>query len=73
MSEQQRPIVVDLGKRKRKDLDALDRGFGPAADEVQEAVEGLREALGEEAADLDIVPVVVVYKRKRRRPLFGKR
>jgi uncharacterized protein DUF6200 len=60
------PIVVDLGGRRRKEIKELKRGEGPLVAEVGDVVEQVRAAL----AELDgktLVPVVLVYKKKRKR------
>lgn len=41
--------------------------MGPAADEVSEAVAQLREQLGAVAEGKTIVPVVVIYRKKRKK------
>ena len=68
------PIVIDLGKAKRKRIKRLKRGRGKLIDETRQAVEELRSSLGPEAADRELVPVVIVYRKKmgkrRRRGLF---
>ncbi len=64
MSEPLTPIVVDLGKRKGKRLKQLKRGEGQLLGEVQEALDDIRRNLGAEAADKELVPVVVIYKKK---------
>jgi hypothetical protein len=72
MTDSSEPIVVNLGKRKNKHLKELHQGVGPAAEEVAEAVAQLREQLGTAAEGKTIVPVVVVYKKKRiKDPLWG--
>lgn len=67
MTDTTEPIVADLGKRKKKQLTQLHQGVGPAADEVTEAVAQLREQLGAAAEGKTIVPVVVVYRKKRKK------
>lgn len=58
------PIVIDLGKVKKKRVKALKRGEGKLVSEVQQAVEQVRARLGASAAGKEIVPVVVVYRQK---------
>jgi rRNA processing protein Krr1/Pno1 len=64
MSEPLTPIVVDLGKTKNKRIKQLKRGEGRLVGEVQEALASIRESLGSEASTKQLVPVVVVYKKK---------
>jgi hypothetical protein len=59
-----RPVVVDLGSKKRKQIKKLRKGTGPLMDDVQELIEKLRAA-GHLAAGA--TPVVMVVKQKPRR------
>jgi hypothetical protein len=68
MTEQMPPIVVNGGKCKKKQIKALRRGEGRLAREVAAAVAEAREQLGEDAEGKVLVPVAVVYRRKRKRP-----
>jgi hypothetical protein len=63
------PIVIDLGKVRRAKIKKLKRGEGPLLDEVNEALEQVRQQLG---GDKQLVPVVLVYAKKsrKRRSLF---
>lgn len=63
-----RPIVVSLGKKTKKQIRRLKRGSGKALDEVRDVVEQVRAGLGEQAEGKVLVPVVVLYRRKQRRP-----
>ena len=67
------PIIVDLGKKKRKAIKEFKRGEGKLLLEVQQAVADVRASLGAEATGKEFVPVVVVYqqKSKRNKGLFG--
>jgi Family of unknown function (DUF6200) len=58
------PIVVDLGKKKRKQIRALKRGSGKLMDEVGEVLNRVRDSLGSEADLKNLVPVVVIYRQK---------
>jgi hypothetical protein len=57
------PIVLDLGRRKRKHVKQLRKGDGELLAEVEEAVARLKAA-GEIAADAR--PVIVVVREKAR-------
>ena len=59
-----RPVVVDLGTKKRKQIKKLRKGTGPLMDDLQELLEKLRAA-GHLAAGA--TPVVMVVKQKPRR------
>lgn len=67
LAEVTAPVIVDLGKKKRKDIKRLKRGSGKAMDEVMDVIDQVQMSLGEQAADKIIVPVVVIYKKKNRR------
>ena len=57
------PIIIDLGKKKRKRVKRLRKGRGRLVDNVYDAVDRLRER-GEIAADAQ--PVIVIVRQKRR-------
>ncbi len=61
------PIVLDLGKVKRKRIRKLKRGTGPLLDEVYEAVAAVHDELGDEAESREVVPLVLLYERKRKK------
>jgi len=60
------PIVLDLGKKKKKLIKELKRGEGKLMEDVAQAVEEVRANLGTHASGKDLIPVVIVYERKRR-------
>lgn len=62
------PIVVDLGTASRKNIRKLKRGEGKLDAEVREVITQLRAQLGAEAENQELVPIVVVYSRKTKRP-----
>ncbi len=61
------PIVLDLGKVKRKQVKKLKRGTGPLLDEVHEAISSVHQELTAEAEGKALVPVVLLYERKRKK------
>ena len=65
------PIVIDLGRARRRRIRQLKKGTGPLADEVMDVVAQVKAELGPEAAGKEFLPVVVVYRRKRRRRRGG--
>lgn len=68
------PIVISLGKQKRKRLRQLKRGRGKLMDEVMDVVEQVQANLRGTGADGKVVvPVVMVYRQKRRRGVWGMR
>ena len=58
------PIIIDMGKQRRKRVRALRRGTGRLADEVNGAIEELRAA-GTVAPDSQTVVVIVRQRRRR--------
>jgi hypothetical protein len=58
------PVVVDLGKVKRKRVKELKRGEGRLAHEVLEVLDEVVEELGDELEGATLVPVVMVYEKK---------
>ena len=69
------PIVIDLGKKKKKQLRDLKRGQGKLVDEVSEVLERVRADMGAKADAGHLVPVVMIYRKKqksrRRSGFFG--
>jgi hypothetical protein len=61
------PIIVSLGKKKRKAIKRLKRGKGRLMTEVLDVIDQVQETLGSQAEGKILVPVVVVYQRKQRR------
>ena len=61
------PSVSDLGKQRRKRIDQLKKGRGALAAEIAEIVEQVREQLGSKVEGKEILPVAIVYQRKRKR------
>ena len=64
------PIIIDLGKYRRKRVRRLRKGRGRLAGRVMDAVDDL---CAEGAIEGDVQPVIVIVRQKRRRrrfPLF---
>lgn len=61
------PIVINLGKTRKKKIRRLKRGTGPLLDEVQQAVAMTRSREGGNIADKVCVPIVLIYEKKRKR------
>jgi hypothetical protein len=64
------PIIVSLGKKKRKVVKQLKRGKGKAMNEVTDVLDQVQERLGDQAEGKILVPVVIIYKEKQRRFRF---
>ena len=58
------PVVIDLGKVKRKQVKRLKRGEGKLADEVLDVLDEVVEELGDELEGASLVPVVMIYEKK---------
>ena len=63
------PVIIDLGKRRRKQVKKLRRGEGKLLDDVNGAVAELRTA-GTLSADVQPVVVIVREKRGKMKSLF---
>ena len=66
MTELPPPIVVELGKASKKKIRALERGSGSLTSEVAQAVQEVRDQLGDQAEGITLAPVVLIYKRKQK-------
>ena len=63
------PIIVDLGKQKRKHVKKLRKGKpGRLLDEVQDCIE---ELTANETIAKSAQPVVIVVREKRKRKKWG--
>jgi hypothetical protein len=60
-SRQREVIVVDLGRKSRKDVRDLRKGRGPLMDDVEDCIEELRES-GDISESAE--PVVIVVERR---------
>ena len=60
------PIVIKLGKASKRRIKLLKQGEGPLVEDVQSALAEVRSQLGKEADDKELVPVVILYRRKKR-------
>lgn len=63
-TEVTQPIIIDLGKQKRKRIKKLKQGRGKLWNEVIDVIEEVKYRLGDEADGKTIVPVVMVYRQK---------
>ncbi len=64
------PIIISLGKQRRKRIKQLKRSRGVLMDEVMETVAQVNGQLGVDAAGKVLVPVVLIYREKRKAPVF---
>ena len=58
------PIVVDLGKIRRKHVKRLKRGEGRLVEEVLDVLDEVVEELGDDLEGSSLVPMVMIYERK---------
>jgi hypothetical protein len=58
------PIILDAGSRSKASIRRLKEGRGPLLREVDDLVQEIRTS---SAASTGVVPVVIVYRQKRRR------
>ncbi len=61
------PVIVDLGNKSKKAIKKLKRGTGKLMNEVEDAIEQVRLRLPESDRNKQIIPVLVIYGRKRKR------
>ena len=60
------PIILDVGKASRKRVRQLKQGRGKLLSDVQDALAEVTSTLGEQAEGKQLVPVVLVYRRKNK-------
>jgi hypothetical protein len=58
------PVIVDLGKKSRKQIRQMRNGTGKLLDEVQEVVDHLK---AEGTVDKNAQPIVIVVRQRRRK------
>ena len=58
------PIIISLGKQKKKHIKRLKRGEGKLWDEVLDVIDEVREQMGDQVEGGTIVPLIMVYKEK---------
>ena len=61
------PIIIDLGKEKRKRIKDLKRGRGRLMNEVSGVINEARMNLGAEADGKEFIPIILIYRKKRKR------
>jgi hypothetical protein len=61
-----RPVLVDLGSVRGRTVREFKEGCGPLVDDVQQVLAEVRQNLGPEAATKELVPIVLIYRRKRK-------
>jgi hypothetical protein len=67
-AEMTQPVIIDLGKQKAKKIKALKEGKGKLWDDTLAVVAEVKEVLGEDADSKVLIPVILIYEKKTRRP-----
>jgi hypothetical protein len=65
------PIIMEIGKTKKKQIRDMTRGEGKIMGDLQDAVAEVTAQLGDQAEGAQLVPVVLVYRKKRKRKRRG--
>jgi hypothetical protein len=66
------PIIIDLGRQKAKDLKEFKKGEGKLWEDVQAVVGKVQDELGETAAGKVVIPVVMIFEKKQKRPRLDR-
>src|SRR4051812_27649359 len=61
------PVIIDLGKEKKGRIKDLKRGRGRLMAEVAAVLSEVRAGLGADADSKQLVPVLLIYKKKGKR------
>jgi len=61
------PIIIDLGKQRRRVIKQLARGEGPLVHEIDAIARDVRAELGADANGKILVPLVIICRHKRKR------
>lgn len=65
------PVILDLGKTKCKNIKQLRQGRGKLLGDVDDAMKEIIGSLGDQADGKQLVPVVLVYKKKAKKKRGG--
>jgi hypothetical protein len=60
------PIILDIGKASRKNIRQMKKGHGKLIGDLEDAMSEVTDSLGEQGDGKQLVPVVLVYQKKRR-------
>jgi hypothetical protein len=66
-TEMTQPVIIDLGRQKRRALKNLKRGEGKLWEDVLDVVEEVKDLLGTDAEGKVLVPVILIYRERSRR------
>lgn len=67
MAEITQPVVIELGRQKKKRIKQLRQGKGPLVDEVRATIDQTVAALGDAADGKTFVPIVMIYRQREKR------
>jgi len=71
-SQVTQPIIIDLGRQKAKNLKEFKQGEGKLWEDVQAVVDKVHEDLGETAEGKVVIPVVIIFEKKAKRPRLDR-
>ena len=60
------PVLIDLGKVKGSTVRDFKDGRGRLVGDIQQVLAEVRQNLGPDAANKELVPIVLVYRKKRK-------
>ena len=66
-TEMTQPVIIDMGRQRRRALKNLKNGEGKLWDEVLDVVEEVKELLGTDADGKVLVPIILLYRERSRR------
>jgi len=67
------PIILDIGKTKKRNIRDAARGQGKIMTDVQDAMAEVTSSLGEQVDGKQLVPVILIYRKKKRARRRGGR
>jgi hypothetical protein len=65
------PVILNLGKTKKKNIKQLRQGRGKLVGDIDDALKEISASLGEQGEGKQLVPVVLVYRKKTKRRKAG--
>jgi len=67
LTEMTQPVIIDLGKHRRRALKELKKGEGKLWDEVLDVVDEVKDMLGTAAEGKVLVPIILLYQERSSR------
>ena len=61
------PVIIGMGKTKKKHIKRLKKGKGRLMDEVVDVLDEVAEELGDDLDGKVMVPIIIVYKEKKKK------